>query len=81
MHPKEGLVAIHLGELGGSCEDVSYLLEGWCFVVLTDDCLVQVLGVEAYPQLAICLIGVCQAADPWCGLSLLGDDSLLDHLC
>ena len=27
---------------------VSYLLEGWCFVVLMDDCLIQVLGVKAY---------------------------------
>ena len=43
--------------------------------------LVQVLGVKAYPQLAICLFGVHQAADPWCGLSLFGDDSLPDHLC
>ena len=60
---------------------MGYLLKGWCFVVLTDDCLVQVLGVEAYPQLAVCLLGVRQAADPWCGLSLFGDDSLPDHLC
>ena len=69
----------HLG--GGSCEDMSYLLEGWGLVILMDDCLVQVLGVKAYPQLAICLFGVHQAADPWCGLSLLDDDSLPDHLC
>ena len=81
MHPKEGLVTIYLRESGGSCEDMSYLLKGWGLVILTDDCLVQVLGVKAYPQLAICLFGVCQAADPWCGLSLFGDDSLLDHLC
>ena len=26
------------------------------------------------------IFGVCQAADPWCGLSLLDDDSLPDHL-
>ena len=57
MHPKEGFVAIYLGEFGGSCEDMSYLLEGWGFVILMDDCLVQVLGVKAYPQLAICLFG------------------------
>ena len=79
MHPKEGFVTIHLGEPGGSCEDMGYLLKGWGLVVLTDDCLVQVLGVKADPQLAICLFGVCQAADPWCGLSLLGHDSLPDH--
>ena len=64
MHPKEGLVTVYLRESGGSCEDVTYLLEGWGLVILTDDCLVQVLGVKAYPQLAICLFGVCQAAGP-----------------
>ena len=37
--------------------------------------------VEAYSQLSICLLGVHQAADPWCRFSLFGDDSLLDHLC
>ena len=81
MHPKEGFVTIYLEESGGSCEDMSCLLKGWGLVVLTDDCLVQVLRVKADPQLAICLFGVHQAADPWCGLSLLGDDSLPDHLC
>ena len=60
---------------------MGYLLEGWCFVVLTYDGLVKVLGVKAYSQLAICLLWLCQAADPWCGLSLFGDDSLMDHLC
>ena len=75
MHPKEGFVAIYLGESGGSCEDMSYLLEGWGLVILMDDCLAQVFGVKAYPQLAICLFGVCQAADPLCGLSLFDDDS------
>ena len=43
--------------------------------------LFRSLGVKAYSQLAVCLLWVCQAADPWCGLSLLGDDSLSDHLC
>ena len=81
MHPKEGLVTIYLGESGGTSEDMGDLLEGWSLVVLTDDGSVQVLGIKAYPQLAICLFGVCQAADPWGGLSLLGDDSLPDHLC
>ena len=60
---------------------MGYLLEGWCFVVLMYDGLVEVLGVKAYPQLAVSLLGVSKAADPWCGLSLFGDDSLSDHLC
>ena len=79
--PTECLVAVHFGESGGSCEGMGYLLEGWSLVVLTVDGFVQVLGVKAYPQHAICLFGVHQAADPRGGLSLLGDDSLLDHLC
>ena len=48
MHTEEGLVAVYLGEPGGSCENVCYLLEGWCFVVLMNDGLVEVLGVKAY---------------------------------
>ena len=72
MHHKEGLVTANFGESGGSCEDMSYLPKGWGLVILMDDCLVQVLGFKAYPQLAICLFGVCQAADPWCGFSLFG---------
>ena len=75
--PNKALLPSTFGEFGGSCEDVSYLLEGWSFVVLMDDCLVQVLGVKTDLQLAICLFGVCQAADPWCVHSLLGDDSLV----
>ena len=81
MDPKEGLVTIYLGESGGSCEDMGDLLKGWSLVLLMDDDFVQVLGIKAYPQLAICLFGVHQADDPWGGLSLLGDDSLPDHLC
>ena len=60
---------------------MSYLLKGWGLVILADDGFIQVLGVKAYSQLAIGLLGICQAPDPWGGLSLLGDDSLLDHLC
>ena len=80
VHSKESLVAVHFGEFGCSCEYMGYLLKGWCLVVLTDDGFVQVLWVEAYPQLAICLLGACERADPWCGLSLFGDDSLMHHL-
>ena len=50
-------------------------------MVLTYDGLVKVLGVKAYPQLAVSLLGISKAADPWCGLSLFGDDPLMDHLC
>ena len=58
MHPKEDLVAIHLGKTCGSCEDMVYLLKSWSLVVLMDDGFVQVLWIKAYPQLAICLLGV-----------------------
>ena len=80
VHPKECFVAVHFGEFCCSCENMGYLLKGWCLVVLMDDGFIQVLWVEAYPQLAICLLGVCERADPWCGLSLFGDDSLMYHL-
>ena len=59
---------------------MGYLLKGWCIVVLMDDGCIQVLWVKANPQLAICLPGVCEGADPRCGLSLFGDDSLTHHL-
>ena len=65
MHTEEGLVAVYLGEPGGSRENMGYLLEGRCFVVLMDDGLVEVLRVKAYSQFAICLLWVHQAADPW----------------
>ena len=38
--PKKALLPSTLGELGGFREDMGYLFEGWCFVVLTDDCLI-----------------------------------------
>ena len=59
---------------------MGYLLKGWCLVILTDDGFVQVLWVEVYPQLAICLLGVCERTDPRCGLSLFRDDSLTYQL-
>ena len=80
MHT-EGLVAIYLGEPGGSRENVGYLLEGWCFVVLSDDCLILGLWGQGIFSSSIFLLWVHQAADPFCGLSLFGDDSLPDHLC
>ena len=80
MHSKESLIVFHLGQFGCSCEYVGYLLKGWSIVVLMDDGFVQVLWVKAYPQPAISLLGVCERADPWCGLSLFGDDSLMHHL-
>ena len=76
VHPKECFVAIHFGEFCCSCENMGYLLKGWCLVVFMDDGFIQVLWVETYPQLAVCLLRVCEKADPWCGLSLFHDDFL-----
>ena len=80
VHSKECFVAIHFGEFGHSSEYMGYLLEGWCLVILMDNGFVPVLWVKANPQLTVCLLGVCERADPWCGLSLFGDDSLMHHL-
>ena len=77
---KNALLPSTFGEFCCYCENMGYLLKGWCIVVITDDGFIQVLWVEAYPQLAICLLGVCERADPWCGLSLFCDDSLMYHL-
>ena len=80
VHSKESFVAVHLGKFGHSCDYMAYLLKGWSLVILMDDGFVQVLWVEAHPQLAVCFLGVCERADPWWGLSLFGDDSLMHHL-
>ena len=40
---KECFFAIHFGEFCCSCENMGYLLEGWCLVILMDDGIVQVL--------------------------------------
>ena len=60
---------------------MGYLLEVGALWFSRMMALLRSLGVKAYSQLAVCLLGVRKAADPWCGLSLFGDDSLMDHLC